>query len=167
VQWLSALLTPIIGLLAVYIAYQQWRTANSKLNLDLFDKRLVVYNAAMTFATSIVTNGAVAREDIVHFSRETRDSEFLFDTIIRERLMQLRKEAMRLQLAEQTRSGPAPEGEMQKTIASKWEQILPWFDSQIGELPKMFGPYLRVHTPPVWERLALAYRSLTNRLPPQ
>jgi len=65
----------------------------------------------MTFAASIVTDGAVAREDMVRFSRETRDSEFLFDAMIRERLMQLRKKAMNLQLAEQMQTAHNPEGE--------------------------------------------------------
>lgn len=48
--YLSALGTPIIALIAGgwagYIAWRQWRTAQNRLRLDLFDKRFAAYAAA-------------------------------------------------------------------------------------------------------------------------
>ena len=44
-QYLAALLTPIVAILAVYIGYRQWRTAQNKLKLDLFDRRIKNYDA--------------------------------------------------------------------------------------------------------------------------
>ena len=39
----TALLTPIIAIIATYIAYQQWKTNQLKLNLERYDRRLEVY----------------------------------------------------------------------------------------------------------------------------
>lgn len=39
----TAALTAITALIAVYIAWQQWRTARHKLAIDLFDRRLRTY----------------------------------------------------------------------------------------------------------------------------
>jgi hypothetical protein len=48
--YLSALGTPIVALIAAgwggYIAWRQWRTAQNRLRLDLFDKRFAAYAAA-------------------------------------------------------------------------------------------------------------------------
>jgi hypothetical protein len=35
----SAALTPVVAILTVYIAYQQYQTNMSKLRLDLYDRR--------------------------------------------------------------------------------------------------------------------------------
>ena len=45
-QVFSAFLTPLIAIIVAYIAYRQHLTARAKLNLDLFEKRLAVYNQA-------------------------------------------------------------------------------------------------------------------------
>lgn len=42
-QYLAALLTPLVAALGIWIAFNQWKTARMKLKLDLFDKRVVVY----------------------------------------------------------------------------------------------------------------------------
>lgn len=45
-SYITALTIPVIAIVAAIIAYRQWRTAQSKLKLDLFEKRMVVYQAA-------------------------------------------------------------------------------------------------------------------------
>lgn len=42
---LTAIVTTTAALVAVYIAWQQWRTARHKLAVDLFDRRLQTYRA--------------------------------------------------------------------------------------------------------------------------
>ena len=39
----SGLLTPVIAIVAVYIAWQQWQTNRQKLILDRYDRRLRIY----------------------------------------------------------------------------------------------------------------------------
>lgn len=39
IQIFKALLTPVVAILGVYIAYQQWRTNRTRLKHELFDRR--------------------------------------------------------------------------------------------------------------------------------
>lgn len=39
----NAFLTPLIAIVAVYIAWQQWQTNKHKLELELYDRRLRIY----------------------------------------------------------------------------------------------------------------------------
>jgi len=40
---LSAMLTPAVALSVAFIAYRQWRTAQNRLKLDLFDRCLAIH----------------------------------------------------------------------------------------------------------------------------
>lgn len=50
IEYIKALGPTIVALIAAsiagVIAYRQWKTARNKLKLDLFDKRLTIYNTA-------------------------------------------------------------------------------------------------------------------------
>jgi hypothetical protein len=48
-------LTPAIAVLAVIIAWQQWRTAAQKLKMDLIEKRYRVYEAVKKVVVSMFT----------------------------------------------------------------------------------------------------------------
>ncbi len=41
--YLTALLTPLVAIVAAYVAFVNARTAKNKLKLDLFDKRIKVF----------------------------------------------------------------------------------------------------------------------------
>src|SRR6516165_3620061 len=74
-QVLSALLTPLIVAIAVYVARQQWRTAHTKFRQDYYERRLPIYRAAMTLVATAMTKGTVSSEDLRGFTtrRQRRD----------------------------------------------------------------------------------------------
>src|SRR5574341_494685 len=78
IEILSAALTPIIGIIAVYIAYQQYRTNALKLKHELYDRRLSVYRAIIKLLSVIVTRGTVSHVELLTFISETAESHFLF-----------------------------------------------------------------------------------------
>lgn len=47
IEILSALLTPTIAAVAIVIAFMQWRTAHQKVVLDLFDRRLAIFDGVI------------------------------------------------------------------------------------------------------------------------
>ena len=59
---LSSLATPFIAVLGIWIAYRQSRTARYKLKLDLYEKRLCIYEAARNAIGTIVTSGQTNNE---------------------------------------------------------------------------------------------------------
>jgi hypothetical protein len=60
--------TPIVATVAATIAgligYRQWRTAQNKLKLDLFERRLAVHTAAMRFLSHIMTEANVGDREL-------------------------------------------------------------------------------------------------------
>jgi hypothetical protein len=57
VDLFAALLTPVIAIIATYIAYQQYRANQLKLRHELYDRRLLLYNAVAEFLAHIVREG--------------------------------------------------------------------------------------------------------------
>lgn len=78
----SALLTPTIALIAVYIAWQQWKTAESKRKQDLFDKRYQFFSGMWeAFSSPIIdpNERLLEKEDLLD---STHKAELLFGSDI-------------------------------------------------------------------------------------
>lgn len=77
-QILSAFLTPTIAVIAVYIAWQQWRTAESKRKQDLFDRRYKFYTSMWNVYSSSIVNLNVRKLDKEDLLESVHEAEFLF-----------------------------------------------------------------------------------------
>jgi hypothetical protein len=89
VQYLQALSTPAIALLALVIGVAQWRTAHQRAVLDLFDKRLAIFNALSVVVSKIVALGRVSHQDEMEFAQATRQVDFLFGPEVKRYLDEL------------------------------------------------------------------------------
>lgn len=74
----QSLLTPVIAGIAVYIAHQQWKTNDLKVRIELFDRRLAVYDAAADLMYQVISQGDLTWEQLRVFSKKAKDSQFLF-----------------------------------------------------------------------------------------
>ena len=83
-QYLAALSTPTVAVFGSIIAYRQWRTAQNKLKLDLFEKRFAVYNSARSVLSTITTSGKITNEESYKFLSSTREAKWLLDDGIAE-----------------------------------------------------------------------------------
>jgi hypothetical protein len=139
---LSAFLTPVLAVTAGYIAWQQHRTARSKLKLDLYERRFRVYRGVMNLLGAVVRNGATSHDDLAKFYVETDEKRFLLDdslcaylTEIREKAVKLRSVGMLIdsrQIAEERRS----------QAIEKDTELLQWFETQIEQVAQRFMKYL-------------------------
>ena len=77
--YLTALLTPTVAVLGAMIGYRQWRLAQNKLKLDLFDRRFKVYEAARDLLASIMTSGKAMDDKVFKFLVATREAKWLLD----------------------------------------------------------------------------------------
>ena len=100
ILYLQALLTPAIALLAVTIGVLQWRTAHQRVVLDLFDRRMEVFNSLVETIMEVVREGRAGFEDVVAFSRATNRSYFLFGDEITSFLSKMRDDLIKLHTAE-------------------------------------------------------------------
>ena len=74
----SGLLTPVIAISVAVIAYRQWRTAQNRLRLDLFDRCLAIHTEALEMISKVVTNQFDAA-DFAKFEPAVRRAKWLMD----------------------------------------------------------------------------------------
>jgi hypothetical protein len=75
----AAFMTPVVASLGILIAFNQWRTARGKLKLDLYEKRLVVYDAVWNTLGQIGTTGKTNQKIEQEFLLGIAGAKWLFD----------------------------------------------------------------------------------------
>jgi hypothetical protein len=141
---LSALLTPVIAALAVFIAWQQWQTNRNKLKFELFDRRLVVYQAAQDLLSVVTGSGDVPSEKSFEFLMRTRAAKFLFDDEIDQYLYrELYAKAVALQTLN-SELKDVPVGDERSRLARERKEVFDWFAAQIEALDRKFSPFLQL-----------------------
>ncbi len=94
--WVQALGTPIIGIAAVYVAYQSAATARKKLKFDMFEKRVRVYEDVRAFF-KLTDTGALTLAEARTLSGSLAHAKFLFsDPAIDAFLKELSERSLKL-----------------------------------------------------------------------
>jgi hypothetical protein len=68
----------VVALVASAIQYNQWRTARDKLRLDLFDKRMEIYNQLSMFVERQMHKERFTPEEMAAFERSMNSAQFIF-----------------------------------------------------------------------------------------
>ena len=138
----SAIAVLIVGGLAASIAWRQWRTAHTKVQLDLYALRLPTYTAVRDFMTAC-TIGSVELLHLSQLKSTQEEAAFIFNDRIANFIDQLWREGW---LAWETENGiwddvnqvsmpPAP---MEAEIM--WEKLR----QRRAEAFALFAPFLRL-----------------------
>ena len=85
----TALLTPVIAIIAVYIALQQWKTNQQRLNLEQYDRRLRVYEEVRNILRTITTDENIKNQDLYKFDNSVSEADFLFGPDIKEYIKEI------------------------------------------------------------------------------
>ena len=154
VDCLAALLTPLIAIIAVYIAYQQSLTNRRRLELDLYDRRLRIYEATVEYISAVQASFRPTLNDHWKFRRTTAEVDFLFGSDIKGYLDELFKHGLELhRWAEEYRDGTQehpPWYDHAKVVEGKREES-EWFTKQNEEALRRFKGYLNLtDRPPAW-----------------
>ena len=145
---LQALLTPAIGGIMVYIAYQQWRTNDLKLKMDLYDRRLRIYKEVIGILVRAIEDAA-ERSELGNLMEETAEADFLFDKNIREYINEIHSHGRKLLTAKRLNAnykviaGVDPVAEIKKMeIEGRWFAAQVEGDFQIAR--GKFEKYLNI-----------------------
>lgn len=122
-------LAPVVAIVTVYIAIQQWNTNRLKLKFELYHKRFEIYNNVKVFMIKINEEAKIDKRDLCKFRNSLAETEFLFkrNRKLMNYLNLIDKKALNL-------------------YANKNDdtELLLWFSDQHKELIKLFGEYLDV-----------------------
>ena len=141
-QYLAALLTPTVAVFGLTIGYRQWRTAQNKLKLDLFERRLAIYDGIRSFISSVMTTGKTTQNYEMEFLSSTRGAKWLFgpeiieyiDTVLWHKACDL------WCLQEELQDMPA--GPERTENIHKKAEIKKWLAAQLVVIDEKFAPYL-------------------------
>lgn len=139
----QALLTPVIALLALYIAWQQWRTARSKFRLDYFNRRFPIYAAAMRLAAGIAKTTSVSYEELHGFLTKTREAEFFFNDDIKRYCDELYREALAIACGREKLKAVQSDAERSKSQDILLQRVA-WFNEQVDEIPRKLDMFLKI-----------------------
>jgi hypothetical protein len=117
VQYLTAFSTPIIALIVAMIALAQWRTAHQRMVVDLFERRMKLFDELSRIVSAILFEGALRPEDADGFLRATRGDKFLFGPEVAEYLQQTYKLLLDLEGCESRLAGP--QGQQREKASEK------------------------------------------------
>jgi len=76
--YVTAFTVPMLAAIGALIAYRQWRTAQNKLKLDLFDKRMLVYQAARDALGHITSHAELGHEQQIKYLSGIQTAKWLF-----------------------------------------------------------------------------------------
>src|SRR5712671_669739 len=130
---LSALITPIVALIATYIAVQQFVINRRQYRLALFEKRMTVFNSTMTMLASVMQTANPTLNQCFQFIQDTRDHEFLFGPEIGKFIDDVYRKAVELHTHVAVGGASAP---AQQTL------LMTWFGEQMKEARRVFLKYL-------------------------
>lgn len=140
----NALLTPVIAFLAAYIAWRQWKTAQNRLKLDLFERRFSVYDATKGLIASIIQTGKATDENMFKFLAATKEAKWLFEDQIASYLDEkIWEKAVDLQTLHSELEG-LPQGQERTENVHKQRDIKLWLNSQLKEIDRLFSEFLRI-----------------------
>lgn len=147
IEILTALLTPLIAILTVYIAYQQYRTSHQTLNLARFDRRMLVYVEIKSFLGIIMRDANVSFDDIARFQQSVADADFLFSREIARYMQEIVTHANKLRVLNGQYCDSTmvqPEGYNHSEVVQGMHSELMWLAEEWQSLRNRFRPYLAI-----------------------
>ena len=147
VRVFQGLLTPVIGGVAVYIAWQQFRSNRSKLQLDVYDRRLRIYQELLDLLRAVMRNADASWDDLGKFVRGTAEADFLFGDDISTYLRDIHLRCVKLRTANAQYldyTQEIPPGYDHTKVVEEIHAALNWLIQQDEIAKSKFRPYLRI-----------------------
>ncbi len=78
IEVFTALLTPTVAILGVYIAVQQYRLANEKHRIEIYDRRMKIYVTVIELIRNAKRSLTIDEDTYYKFEEGIAEAEFLF-----------------------------------------------------------------------------------------
>lgn len=145
---LSALLTPLIALLAAHIAWQQYRVQHRSYNGQMYERRRVVFGAFMTFLSGIMRDGRTGYDSLGKFNADASEADFLFSEKVVKKRDELYERALAMIAGYEKMYPPdgspeLPVGPERSRYAQEHADHLKWFFKQIPLIRDLFKAEMR------------------------
>jgi hypothetical protein len=141
----SGFLTPLIALLAGWIAYRQLKIQEYRVRLDLYEPRMKIYDPIMKLLTTVGQKGTATNEELVTFLRETSRAKFLFKGELEKHIDAIYKKGVDLHYIEaQLANKSLPDGPERTAFEKQKKEIDQWLGQQYNKTDELFAKYVKL-----------------------
>lgn len=144
----SGLLTPLIALLAAFIAWQQYKINKLRLRHETYERRVKIYKNVQKFLSEISANGHTKFDRCHEFYSEASEAAFLFDNEVMEFIDHLYDRG--IELAERREElypsdgSSGVQGAGRGVVASRRAELFKWFVNQLSESKELFRKHIGI-----------------------
>jgi hypothetical protein len=138
----SGALTPVVAILALYIAYRQYRVERHKAKIELFDRRFSIYERALAYIFARTQSDEVPGDVAGEFHAAVIEARFLFGRDVCDVLEELRRRGLEIRVANSMRRERPLEEEMSYVYTMREHQQ--WFTRAEPLVSKAFERYLKL-----------------------
>ncbi|MGE0882757.1 MAG: hypothetical protein AB7P14_04385 [Blastocatellales bacterium] len=143
----QGLLTPVIGIIATYIAWQQWKTNKNKLRLDKYEKMLQVYKEVVRYISVGIRDANYDDNELMTFRSKVTEADFLFGDEVSKYIDELHQRSVSLSRWNKEyrdHSQSKPVGYDHKNVVDEMHKELAWVSSQLEPARNIFKKYLDI-----------------------
>lgn len=146
----SALLTPLIALIALWIAYQQMKSNRDKVRLDLFEKRMKIFLIVRESLGTILADGSSKNINWKDFHFAIEQSKFILSEELQEFLTEIETKTRQIRAQEVllfgvNDRGGVPIGERRNKICEENSELLKWLTDQFEPLQNRFAKFMKMN----------------------
>ncbi len=143
VDILSSLLTPLIALLALYIAFQQYQINRRRLKFDTYERKLAMYKIVNQYFLEIQRDGHTNFVRCSDFYSSVSEVFFLFSESIQKAIDEVYTKSIDMitlyeQLYPRDGSDGLAVGEERTKISHQNSQLLKWHLNKFKEIKELF-----------------------------
>ena len=141
--YLTAFAVPVLAGVGATIAYRQWRTAQNKLKLDLFDRRMAVYQSVRDALGYIAAHGRINHEEQIKYLKGIQSAQWVFGPKIQKYLHEtLWHKIVDLELHNTLSAGNNRDTDERTRHIHLQAETLKWLVGQYKVLDDMCGEYM-------------------------
>lgn len=142
-QVFISVMSVIITGIAAHISWQQHKTAQDKVRLDLYERRFRVYRGLMDLLSEVLKDTGIGHDVLAKYYKETNEKRFLFDKDVLDYMEEIRGKTVELRQLQRLIDPAAkvPEDRRSKAVDEESDLLL-WFDKQAGLAAGRFEKYL-------------------------
>ncbi len=147
-QTVSAWLVPSIALLAVIVAFGQWSINRKRLKHELFDRRMVVFDALNELMSDCFTEDEIDWRKMVDYTVKTKGARFLFDKETENYIRDIFRKSAQLRTKRKLKlvySEDANKASELKDCEAEIEELLIWFNKEQECLEDKFALFLAIN----------------------
>jgi len=141
------LLTPVIAIIAVYVAWHQWQLNKRKMKLELYDRRKAVYEELKNLFHIISRDANVNMSDLSTYWVNVSEADFLFGSDVTSYLKEIYDHGVKLsywhrQYRDSNQTKPA--GYDHGKVVDEMHKELTWLMEQGEPAMEKFKKYLNL-----------------------